>query len=33
VRERGQGRPFSRREVNARLHRGQHRELMHQQLG
>jgi hypothetical protein len=26
-----QGRPFSRRSVNARLRRGEHRELMHQQ--
>jgi hypothetical protein len=31
VRERAQGRPFTRRSVNARLGRGEHRELMHQQ--
>ncbi len=31
ARERAQGRPFSRRTVNARLGRGEHRELMHQQ--
>jgi hypothetical protein len=30
-RKRAQGRPFSRRTVNARLRRGEHRELMHQQ--
>jgi hypothetical protein len=30
ARERAQGRPFSRRSVNARLRRGEHRELMHQ---
>ncbi len=31
VRERAQGQPFSRRTVNARLRRGEHRDLMHQQ--
>ena len=31
ARERAQGRPFSRRLVNARLRRGEHLELMHQQ--
>jgi hypothetical protein len=31
ARERAQGQPFSRRTVNARLGRGEHRELMHQQ--
>jgi hypothetical protein len=31
ARERAQGRPFSRRAVNARLGRGEHREFMHQQ--
>jgi hypothetical protein len=31
ARERAQGRPFSRRTVNARLQRGEHLELMHQQ--
>lgn len=31
ARERAQGQPFSRRQVNARLRRGEHRELMHQQ--
>jgi hypothetical protein len=31
ARERPQGRPFSRRAVNARLGRGEHRDLMHQQ--
>jgi hypothetical protein len=31
AREHAQGRPFSRRAVNARLGRGEHRELMHQQ--
>lgn len=30
-RERAQGRPFSQRTVNARLRRGEHRDLMHQQ--
>jgi hypothetical protein len=30
AREWAQGRPFSRRSVNARLRRGEHRELMHQ---
>ena len=29
--ERAQGRPFSRRAVNARLRDGEHRVLMHQQ--
>ncbi|MGH7106344.1 MAG: plasmid pRiA4b ORF-3 family protein [Acetobacteraceae bacterium] len=32
ARERARGRPFSRQEVNARLHKGEHRDLMHQQL-
>ncbi len=31
ARERAQGRPFSRRAVNARLRRGEHLDLMHQQ--
>ncbi len=31
ARERAQGRPFSRRSVNARLRKGEHRNLMHQQ--
>ena len=31
ARERAQGQPFSRRSVNARLRRGEHFELMHQQ--
>lgn len=31
AREQAQGRSFSRRTVNARLRRGEHRELMHQQ--
>lgn len=31
ARERARGRPFSRRSVNARLRKGEHRELMHQQ--
>ena len=31
ARERAQGRPFSRREVNASLRDGEHRNLMHQQ--
>ena len=31
ARERAQRQPFSRRTVNARLGRGEHRELMHQQ--
>ena len=31
VRERWTGVPFSRRTVNARLRRGEHREIMHQQ--
>ena len=31
AREQAQGRPFSRRSVNARLRRGEHLELMHQQ--
>lgn len=31
ARERAQGKPFSRRAVNARLDRGAHRDLMHQQ--
>jgi hypothetical protein len=31
ARERAKGRPFSRRSVNARLRRGEHLELMHQQ--
>jgi Plasmid pRiA4b ORF-3-like protein len=31
ARERAQGWPFSRRAVNARLGRGEHRNLMHQQ--
>lgn len=31
ARERARGRPFSRRTVNARLRRGEHRHLMHQQ--
>ena len=31
ARERAQGRPFSRRAVNARLRAGEHRDLMHQQ--
>jgi hypothetical protein len=31
ARERAQGQPFSRRTVNARLGRGEHRDLMHQQ--
>ena len=31
AREQAQGRPFSRREVNARLRDGEHRNLMHQQ--
>jgi hypothetical protein len=31
ARERAQGRPFSRRAVNARLGRGEHHDLMHQQ--
>jgi hypothetical protein len=31
AREHAQGRPFSRRDVNARLRNGEHRDLMHQQ--
>ena len=31
AREDAQGRPFSRRDVNARLHAGEHHTLMHQQ--
>ena len=31
ARERAQGQTFSRREVNAKLHDGQYRDLMHQQ--
>ena len=31
ARERAQGRPFSRRTVNARLRKGEHLDLMHQQ--
>ena len=31
ARKHAQGRPFSRRAVNARLGRGEHRDLMHQQ--
>lgn len=31
ARERARGRPFSRRTVNARLRRGEHHDLMHQQ--
>lgn len=31
ARERAQGRPFSRRDVNASLHDGEYRNLMHQQ--
>jgi hypothetical protein len=31
AREQAQGRPFSRREVNASLRDGEHRNLMHQQ--
>lgn len=31
ARERARGRPFSRRSVNARLRKGEHRELMDQQ--
>ena len=31
VRERARGRPLSRRSVNARLRKGEHLELMHQQ--
>ena len=31
AREVAKGRPFSRREVNTRLHDGEHRDLMHQQ--
>ena len=31
ARERAQGQPFSRRSVNARLRRGEHLDLMHQQ--
>jgi Plasmid pRiA4b ORF-3-like protein len=31
VREEAQGRPFSRRQVNASLRAGEHRDLMHQQ--
>jgi hypothetical protein len=31
ARQHAQGRPFVRRTVNARLGRGEHRELMHQQ--
>ena len=31
ARERARGRPFSRRSVNARLRRGEHFDLMHQQ--
>ena len=31
AREQAQGRPFSRRQVNARLRQGEHLELMHQQ--
>jgi hypothetical protein len=32
ARERARGRPLSRQEVNVRLHKGEHRDLMHQQL-
>ena len=31
AREQAQGRPFSRRQVNASLRAGEHRDLMHQQ--